>query len=180
MNRRYPYPQRNLNDFKPGDILVASDNNSALPPGFMGHAAIVINQTTIIESVMFKPYIRTYPIAFFLREHPLHAHYRPKSEKAGLQAKEIAERYLQTYNRNVALGKHRPPFSFSPTIPLKDPWKSVYCSKLVWLCYKHGPEINMKNDYFLFTPEDLDQVLSRDRRFDLLYKHPRFIFYIDT
>ena len=120
---RYPSSPRNWNDFRSGDILVASDNNSALPPGLMGHAAIVINPTTIIESVMFKPYIRTYPIASFLREHPLHAHFRPKSDKAGTQASQMAERYLQAYNRNVANGNHEPPFSFSPKIPLSDPWK---------------------------------------------------------
>ncbi|WP_240688929.1 YiiX/YebB-like N1pC/P60 family cysteine hydrolase [Ammoniphilus sp. YIM 78166] len=177
---RYHYPHRNFNDFRPGDILVASDNNSALPPGLMGHAAIVINETTIIESVMFKPYIRTYPIASFLREHPLHAHFRPRSEKVGMKAKEIAERYLQDYNRNARTGNHKPSFSFAPNIPLDDPWKSVYCSKLVWLCYKYGPKIKMKNDHFLFTPQDLDQVLSKDKRFELLYKHPNFIFYIDT
>lgn len=73
-----------------------------------------------------------------------------------------------------------PPFSFNPAIPLWDLWTTVYCSKLIWLAYYYGAGMALPNDYFLFTPEDIDSNLSRANEFEVAYKHPEFEFLIDT
>lgn len=166
--------------FLPGDVLVACDNVGSLPPGLMGHSAIVYDEKTIIEAVSTKPYIRKYSVASFLEEHPLHAQYRPKDPKVGLTAKNAAVKYLNYYRRNRKRGIERPTFSFSESIPLDDLRKSTYCSKLVWLAYAYGPKIKLENDHFLFSPEDLEVTLEKHPEFIRVYKHPYFDFTIDS
>ena len=166
--------------FMPGDILVACDNVGSLPPGLMGHSAIVFNKTTIIEAVSTKPYIRKYSIAKFMEEHPLHAQYRPNDPNVGVIAKNAAVKYLNYYRRNRKRGIERPEFSFSETTPLDDLRKTTYCSKLIWLCYAYGPKIKLDNDHFLFSPEDLEVTLEKHPEFIRVYKHPHFDFLIDS
>lgn len=70
-------------DFQPGDILVACDNAGQLPPGFMGHAAIVVDSKSIIESPGPNPPIEKSSVLEFLIFHPLHAQFRPQKAKMG-------------------------------------------------------------------------------------------------
>ena len=166
--------------YQAGDILTACDNELNVPTGYMGHAAIAVNSEVLIEAVITYPYIQLAPISEFEQKHPKHAVYRPLSPELGKAAADYAVRYWQASNDYKSQGINIPPFSFSPLIPLNDPWSSVYCSKLVWLCYRHGAGYSFYNDFMLFTPEDLDAVLSRDPNFALIYKHPEFQFYLDT
>lgn len=166
-------------DFQAGDILVSCDNVNGLPIGYMGHSAIVADPNHLIEAVIEPPFIRKDSIEQLLQAHPIHAHYRPLSKDFGQKAVAFANTYLQMYNDNVQKGKQLPPFSFSPNIPLTDPWGCVYCSKLVWLSYYYGANYPFFNDYLLFAPEDLEDALSHDANFVLLYKHQDFVFNID-
>ncbi|MGM8216692.1 hypothetical protein ACLIA0_14230 [Bacillaceae bacterium W0354] len=165
--------------FEAGDILVACDNVGDLPPGYMGHSAMVIDEEHIIEAVTSKPQVRKSPIEEFLTFHPNHVHFRCKDEKAAKQATKYALGYLKIYNDSLNQDKGVPPFTFSPFIALDNAWDGIYCSKLVWLCYYFGANIKFENDYFLFTPEDLATTLEQDDRFKLIYKHPQFEFKID-
>jgi hypothetical protein len=165
--------------FLPGDILVASDNVNGLPPGYMGHSAIIVDENHIIESIS-EPAIRKKPINGFLTNHPRHAHYRPVDSQIGKKAKEYAEQYLRKYLENLQKGKHQPKFAFKPEDPLDDPWSTIYCSKLIWLSYAKGAKIELENDFYLFSPEDLATTLSKDKRFELVYKHPDFGFNLNT
>jgi hypothetical protein len=165
-------------EFKPGDILVACDNVNGLPPGYMGHSVIVIDDQDVIESVTINPSIRQDTIAQFLEAHPLHAHYRPKSEELGQKAALYAQEYLAKYQENLEQGIERPEFSFWPQDSLDDLWGTIYCSKLVWLCYYYGAGYFFQPEGLWFSPQNLDEVLESDDNFELLYKHPEFNFYI--
>jgi hypothetical protein len=167
-------------NFVAGDILVACDNELHVPTGYLGHSAMCISPEYIIESVLTFPYVQIVPIEDFLLPHPKYAHYRPKSPQLGQLATRFALEYWQICQQNYARGIIIPPFSFSPSIPLADPWRSIYCSKLIWLSYYYGAGYTFFNDHFLFTPEDLDYILQRDSNFELIYKHPGFVFFIDT
>lgn len=167
-------------DFKPGDILVACDNfGDFLPPGYMGHAAIVINRSQIVEAVTSEPQVRKSSIQDFIMIHPRHIHLRCKDGKIGKEAAEYAKKYLEIFNENLEAGKYVPPFSFSTQIPLDDPWEGIYCSKLVWLCYYYGANMMFENDFYLFAPEDLATSLEVDDRFEVIYKHQDFKFHIN-
>lgn len=165
--------------FQPGDILVACDNVNGLPPGYMGHSAIVVDEHSLIEAVTTDPQIRKYPIDQFLKEHPTHAHYRCTNPQLARMAKEFAESFLLKYNENLQNGVKRPIFSFTTDVPLDDPWHSIYCSKLVWLSYYYGAGLKFENDYFVFAPEDLAKFLDKDPNFQVIYKHSNFHFKID-
>jgi len=166
--------------YKAGDILTACDNELNVPTGYLGHSAIVVDEERIVEAVITYPYVQVARIEDFLRVHPKHAHYRPIAPELGQAAAKYAIWYYQQSNHNKSMGVVVPPFSFSNQIPLQDPWTSIYCSKLVWLSYYYGAGYPFYNDYYLFTPEDLDTVLSKDPNFRLMYKHPEFLFLIDT
>lgn len=168
-----------IRTFQEGDILVACDNVNGLPPGYMGHSSIVVDQNSIIEAVGTYPQIRKHSIAHFLFEHPIHAHYRCKNPDLGKRASQFAENFLQKYNENLQNGIKSPVFSFKTTVPLDDPWHSIYCSKLVWLSYYYGAGLHFANDYFVFAPEDLAKSLEKDPNFEVVYKHPQFGFKID-
>ncbi|WP_166244188.1 hypothetical protein [Paenibacillus turpanensis] len=168
------------NGFQPGDILVACDNELNVPTGILGHAAIVVSPTQIVEAVITYPYVQLSVIESFRRIHPKHAVYRPNTPKLGEAAAQFAVWYLQQSNAYKKQGYNVPPFSFSSAIPLQDAWTSTYCSKLVWLSYFYGAGISFYNDFYLFTPEDLDTGLKNDPQFTLLYKHPEFQFLINT
>ncbi len=174
-----PHPALRIR-LQPGDVLTACDNELNVPPGLMGHSAIAVSEQEIVEAVIMKPYIRTAPKEHFFKSHPRCAVYRPVDSRAGMSAAHFAHWYWQQSNHYDRMGVHVPPFSFSQKIPLSDPWTGVYCSKLVWLSYYYSVGFELKNDFGLFTPEDLDANLSRDARFILLYKHPEFVFLIDT
>jgi len=167
-------------NFRAGDILVACDNAFNIPHGYWGHAAIMANENQVLEATDSFPYIRVLSIEQFMQDHPNHAQYRPKDPMVGANAAACAVDYLEKYRQNVANGQERPVFSFFGPSPLSDPWQTVYCSKLVWLSYYYGTGIKFPNDYFLFTPEDLDTVLKKDDRFTLIYRHPDFQFLINT
>jgi len=173
---------RNVNEigYRAGDILTACDNELHVPTGYLGHSAIVVDGEHVVEAVITFPYVQLGRIDDFLRVHPKHAWYRPVRSQLGSAAAAYAVQYLRESEANYGRGVLVPPFSFSPRIPLQDPWASIYCSKLVWLSYYYGGGYPFYNDFFLFTPEDLDTVLSRDPNFQLLYKHPEFHFVIDT
>lgn len=166
--------------YRPGDILTACDNELDVPDGLLGHSAIVIHPEYIIEAVIRKPHIQIARISTFLSHHPKHAHYRPKNKVWGEGAAAFAKAYLKRRRHNVRRGLNKPPFSFSPRKPLRDPFASVYCSKLVWLCYHYGARYTLRNDGFLFSPEDLDARLRKNKHFIKLYRHPKFKFYLDT
>lgn len=166
--------------FKPGDILCASDNyGDFLPPGYMGHSAIVVDQDSIIEAVTSHPQVKKSPIDEFLAIHPIHVHYRSKDPDSGNKAANFAEDFLQSYNDKLDNGLAVPPFTFSSQIPLDDLETGLYCSKLVWHSYYQGANITFDNDFFLFAPEDLATTLQNDSRFRQIYKHPEFGFKID-
>lgn len=165
-------------EFKPGDILVACDNVNGLPPGYMGHSVIVVDENNLIESVTLYPSIREDTIAQFVEAHPLHAHYRPKSAELGLRAAQYAKEYLAEYNENLKQGIEKPKFSFWPTDQLDDLWGTIYCSKLIWLCYYYGADYYFEPEGLWFSPQNLYEVLESDDNFELLYKHPEFNFNI--
>lgn len=166
--------------YRAGDILTACDNELNVPTGYLGHAAMAVNEEYLIESVITYPYIQVAPISSHEQVHPKQAVYRPNSPELGQKAVDFAINYWRISNENKSKGINVPPFSFSPQIPLNDMWSSIYCSKLIWLSYYYGAGYAFYNDYFLFTPEDLDAVLSRDPNFTLLYKHPEFQFLVNT
>jgi|GEM_PF-471639 len=166
--------------FLPGDILIASDNVNGLPPGYMGHSALVINSTQLIESVMKDPSIYQDSIEQFISDHPHHAHYRPKSAEMGQRAAEWAKSYLQEYQTKKKNGINKPKFNFGLSYSLDDPWETIYCSKLVRLAYLYGANYKLPNDYLWFAPQDLEEVLSQDSNFETVYKHPEFKFKIDV
>jgi hypothetical protein len=134
----------------------------------------------MIEAVITYPYIRLNSIDQFLNAHKKYALYRPRHEDMGRRAASYALQYYRISEMNRMHGILVPPFSFSPNIPLGDPWTSVYCSKLVWLSYYFGSHYAFYNDFFLFTPEDLDTDLQKDPNFMLLYKHPEFMFLVNS
>jgi hypothetical protein len=169
-----------LRGYMPGDILTACDNELNIAAGYLGHAAIVIDSSFIMESVIAFPHIQIVSIDNFLHIHPKHAHYRPRDPALGSAAVAFAMAYFQTARRNYSQGIYIPKFSFSDAIPLEDMWGSIYCSKLIWLSYKYGANYELHNDHYLFSPEDIDRALRDDMNFQLLYKHPEFLFLIDT
>lgn len=166
--------------YRAGDILTACDNDLDVPDGLMGHSAIAIDNKYMIEAVMSYPYVLKSPISNFLSHHKKRAVYRPKSKALGEKAAKYARWYYEESESNRQQGIPLPQFSFSPFIPLEDPWASIYCSKLVWLCYYHGTKTKLKNDDFLFTPEDIDRSLSKSKKFRKVYRHSKFRFMIDT
>ncbi len=166
--------------FQAGDILVACDNELNIPTGYLGHSGIAINDQYMIEAVMTYPYIQFEPISQFATKHPKHAVYRPNDPQIGRAAAQFALWYYNQSQANHQNGVVIPPFSFSPQIPLSDLWTSVYCSKLVWLSYYYGAGYPLNNDYFLFTPEDIQAILSDHPHFTEVYKHPEFQFLLDT
>ncbi len=166
--------------YRAGDILTACDNELAIPDGILGHSAIVINKSQMIEAVISRPHMQTASISKFVKNHPKHAIYRPKESSLGKAAAAYARSYLDQRNNYLRYGLERPSFSFSTDTVLHDPWSTIYCSKLVWLCYHHGAGYTFPNDHFLFTPEDLDTHLKKDSKFIMLYRHRKFNFLIDT
>ncbi|WP_411954256.1 hypothetical protein ACKXGF_13720 [Alkalibacillus sp. S2W] len=175
-----PVVTRRPNDFRPGDILVASDNfGDIFPSGYIGHSAIVVDELHIIESVSSHPQVRRLPAYNFLSVHTQVMHARPKDASIGLAATAYAKEYLKAYNNNLKQGKPVPEYSFTIQVPLNDPNEAIYCSKLVWLSYYYGANIEFDNNFFLFAPVDLEINLENDDRFDVLYKHPDFDFKIN-
>lgn len=172
-----PYQQEG---FQAGDILVACDNELNVPTGYLGHSALAINDQFMVEAVITYPYIQLMPIDTFLSVHPKHAVYRPADPRLGEAAARYAFWYYEQSEANRKQGLIIPPFSFSPNLPLSDPWISVYCSKLVWLSYYYGVGYLLKNDFFLFTPEDIEANLKNNPHFITVYKHPEFQFVVDT
>ncbi|WP_188206802.1 C40 family peptidase [Alkalibacillus aidingensis] len=166
--------------FKPGDILVACDNAwEEMPPGYMGHSAIVVDEKHTVEANVSDPEVRMELIEDFIDIHPMYMHIRCKNQEAAQKASNYAVNYLRIYNGCKEQDLPVPPFSFSPYVPLDDPWSAIYCSKLVWLSYYYGAGIKIENDHFLFAPEDIATKLENDPRFEVLYKHKDFEFKID-
>lgn len=120
--------------FKPGDILVASDNVIGVPNGYIGHAALVIDEHSILESTNIHESISINPIDKFIRNHDWYAHYRPKDAVMGEKAVRWGLVYYEKYKENVAEGLNQPKFSFMPSFNMKEIWNTIYCSKLVWFC----------------------------------------------
>ncbi|MFD1737515.1 hypothetical protein ACFSCX_13225 [Bacillus salitolerans] len=180
----YPRINKNISrnnvTYKAGDILVGSDNMNGLPQGYMGHAALVVDDKHIIDSVMSDPIVRKVPIEEFLMNHPNHAHFRPKSEKMGQDAAQYAESYLKNFEKNVEKGIAKPIFYFTIQTPLQDEWTYIYCSKLVWLSYYYGASYEFTNDHLWFAPEDLYTNMMNNPDFELIYIHPDYGFYIDV
>jgi len=174
-----PHPALRIR-LQPGDVLIACDNEWNVPPGFRGHSAIAVSEQDIVEAVVTKPYIRIAPREHFYESHPRCAVYRPVDGRMGASAAHFAHWYWQQSSHYARMGFHVPPYSFSNRIPLSDPWAGVYCSKLAWLSYYYSSGVELKNDFGLITPEDLDASLSRDGRFILLFKHLDFVFLTDT
>jgi uncharacterized protein YycO len=176
-------PQRTYHrarDFKAGDILVASDNVNDVYTGYMGHSAIVISETELIESPGGHPAIRQDSIQQYLDQHPAHVHYRPKSAEMGQNAAEWTKGYLAKYKENLASGEKKPEFSFSLSADLDDPWVYIYCSKLVWLAYYKGAGYEFENDYLWLSPEDLYSNLKDNDQFEEIYMNPDFEFKLNT
>ncbi|WP_244865230.1 YiiX/YebB-like N1pC/P60 family cysteine hydrolase [Xylanibacillus composti] len=167
-------------EFQAGDILVACDNALHVPAGYLGHSAIAVDGTYMVEAVLTFPYIRLVPIDQFFSDHRRMAVYRARDSRAGAAAAAFARWYYEQATRNYEQGKIVPPFSFSPAIALSDPWTSVYCSKLVWLSYYYGAGIALPNDFFLFTPEDIAAAAQSGEYLVTVYKHPEFQFVLNT
>ncbi|MEX2104291.1 MAG: hypothetical protein WD907_03035 [Bacilli bacterium] len=166
--------------FQAGDILVASDNIGGLPPGYMGHSAIVVDPEHMVEAPGSNITIRKEKITQFLRYHPIHAHYRPVSSELGAKAAHYAVELYKQYKHSIENGTNQLQFSLWTIQALNDPMRYIYCSKLVWLSYFYGANYEFPNDYLWFAPEDLEEVLSEDDQFKLMYKHPEFGFKINV
>ncbi|HUC92322.1 MAG TPA: hypothetical protein VMS09_09865 [Paenibacillus sp.] len=167
-------------ELRAGDILTACDNELAVPDGYLGHSAIAVDGDYIVEAVISFPYVQLARTVQFFRAHPKCAVYRPVNPAMGLSAARYAYQYYSFCDYNYKMGLSYPPFSFSSRIPLNDPWTSIYCSKLIWNSYYYGAGYALKNDFGLFTPEDLDTFLTSDPHFVRLYRHPAFMFHVDT
>jgi uncharacterized protein YycO len=166
-------------NYKPGDILIGCDNLNGLPYGYMGHVALVVDEEMVIEAVMTNPIIRKVPIKRFIENHPNHAHYRPISKEIGEKAADYAFAYLKKFEENKKNDISSPIFYFTIQTPLTDEWTYIYCSKLIWLSYYYGANYEFSNDHLWFAPEDLYANLVNNKDFELVYKHPNFIFYIN-
>ncbi len=167
-------------DFRPGDILVASDNVKKELSGYMGHSALVVNEKEVVEAVGGHPAITKDPIKDFLRKHPIHAQFRPKNKEVGEKVTEFALQYYEKYQENLDQGIKKPIFSFQLSQNLDDLWEFTYCSKLIWLCYHYGAGYTFENDDLWFSPEDLYHNLIDNEAFELVYRHPDLQFLIDT
>ncbi|MEQ6391175.1 hypothetical protein RZN22_17970 [Bacillaceae bacterium S4-13-58] len=165
--------------YKPGDLLIASDNQNGLPAGYMGHSAMVVDEEHAIDSVASSPIVRKIPISHFLESHPQHAHYRPKSEEMGQKAVNYALNYLKKFKENKENGIDKPKFYFSLQTPLKDEWTYIYCSKLIWLSYYYGADYEFPNDHLWFAPEDIYNAVKENPNFEKVSIHPEFGFNID-
>ncbi len=166
--------------FQAGDILVACDNLNGLPYGYMGHSAMVVDESSIIEGVVTNPIIRKVPIENFFNNHKLFSHFRPKNKEMGEKAAKYAINYLETFNENKEKGIAKPIFLFTVNTPLDDEWNYIYCSKLIWLSYYYGAGYEFPNDHLWFAPEDLYTNLKDNPDFEVMYIHPDFVFYIDA
>ncbi|MDX8045199.1 hypothetical protein SH601_04285 [Gracilibacillus sp. S3-1-1] len=175
---KYFYATR-VRDYQPGDILVASDNVKTELTGYMGHAAIVVNENELVEAPGTAIAIVRESIQQFLAKHPLHAQFRPVQSKLGQQATQYAIDYHQTYMKNLENGIQQPTFSFTLAQQLDDPWDKIYCSKLVWLCYHYGADYTFENDHLWFSPEDLYHQLLENKDFEIIYQHEEVEFLID-
>ncbi len=160
--------------------MVACDNVNDLPTGYMGHSAIVVDSTHIIEALPGIPSIRKSKITEFLKDHPRHVQYRPNDKKVGKNAAQWARKYRQQHRKNLKQGVQKPVFTFFSMSPLDDSKKAIYCSKLVWLSYFYGAKHRFPNDFLWFSPEDLATRLSKDSAFKLVHKHPEFRFKLNT
>ncbi|QOR68842.1 hypothetical protein IM538_06680 [Cytobacillus suaedae] len=167
-------------NYRAGDILVACDNLSGLPFGYMGHSALLVDDSNIVEAVVTNPIIRKVPVESFFEDHKLYAHFRPKNKEMGEKAAKYALNYLETFNENKEKGIAKPIFLFSIKSPLKDEWTYIYCSKLIWLSYYYGADYKFPNDHLWFAPEDLYTNLKDNPDFEVMYIHPEFVFYIDA
>jgi hypothetical protein len=167
-------------DFKPGDILVASDNVYEKLTGYVGHSALVVDQAHVIESPGRHPAIRKDTVQQFLDKHPQHAHFRPKSQEMGQKAAQYAKVYLKEYEKKLEDGENKPVFSYTLSQSLKDPWEYIYCSKLIWLSYYYGADYQLENDYLWFSPEDLFTNLKDSDDFEMLYKNVGINFDLNT
>lgn len=170
--------QERIREFRAGDILVASDNLEEEKTGYVGHSAIIINPNELIESPGGHPAIVQDGIRQFLEHHPAHAHYRPKSPELGKKAAAFAKTYLAKYKENLKTGIKSPKFSYSleAVQGLDDPWKWIYCSKLVWLCYHYGANYTFPNDFLWFSPRKLYEILRVDQNFIEMYRSPTINF----
>lgn len=104
--------------------------------------------------------------------------FAPKKQN-GQKAAAYAQNFFKTFVENVNTGVPTPVFSLSLSHSLDDPWRSIYCSKFVWLCYYYGANYEFQRGYFWFAPEDLYEVLEEDPNFKQIYRHDNFHFYID-
>lgn len=177
---RWGEPEIRSVDFKPGDILVASDNLNTKLSGYMGHSAIVVNDQEMVESPGGDISIIKAANQKFLRHHPVYAHYRPIDPELGRKAAKYAEDYYQEYEKKRLNGENKPIFSFKLSQSLKDPWEYIYCSKLVWLAYHYGADYSFKNDFLLFSPEDLHSNLKDNDDFEQIYQHEDLHFKLNT
>lgn len=176
------HEQDRIRDFRAGDILVASDNENDEKTGYVGHSAIVISPYELIESPGGHPAIVKDGIRQYLESHRAHAQYRPKSPLMGENAAAFARSYLAQYRENLKNGIKLPKFSYSieAVQGLDDPWKLIYCSKLVWLCYHYGANYTFPNDFLWFSPQDLFEILKADPNFIEIYRSPHINFLLDT
>jgi hypothetical protein len=167
-------------NYRAGDILVACDNLNGLPYGYMGHSALVVDESNIVEGVVTNPIIRKVPVDNFLSNHKLYAHFRPKNKEMGENAARYALSYLEQFNENKKNGISKPVFLFTVNTPLNDEWNYIYCSKLIWLSYYYGAGYMFPNDHLWFAPEDLYTILKSNPDFEVMYIHPDFVFYLDV
>ncbi|WP_280967004.1 peptidoglycan amidohydrolase family protein [Evansella cellulosilytica] len=161
--------------FKPGDILVASDNKKGIPNGYMGHAIIMVDNERILESDYQDDSIAVNHITKFFKDHEWYALYRPINEKMGELAVNWGLAYHEKYKKNVNQGVNKPLFSFLPS-KLTDLWSTIYCTKLVWLCYYYGANYDFSHEGLWISPYQLDNQLKKDKNFQLIYEHPKHYF----
>ncbi|SHM70146.1 hypothetical protein [Gracilibacillus kekensis] len=166
-------------DFQAGDILVASDNVKSELTGYMGHTALVINESELIESPGSEPAIVKEPIQQFMDKHPVHAQFRSVNDDIGKNAARYATDYFEKYQYNLKEGLSKPSFSFNLSQSLDDPWDKIYCSKLIWICYHFGANYTFENDHLWFSPEDLYHQLIENKDFEMIYQHEDVKFLID-
>lgn len=133
----------------PGDILLSHEKQrltSIFIKGFWDHAAIVTNKNTVIEAVGGG--VREVPLQEWLYKKDFVVLIRPTypSKKIGAMAAQFSFGYIG-YKYNFS-------FSFSNPFRWASARRGVYCSQLVYLCYKKADPDFMKNRKEKILPID--------------------------
>ena len=133
---------------RPGDIMVSNSTSSS---GFTGHAGIVVDYSGSVVSIAgYGSYPAKYSLSTWFSRYPNEKVVRLSDASPGQAAATWASNYVVNYSHV--------PYGISD---LALPYKTTYCSKLVWNAYYFGANYtlpyyyNMTFGYNLSAPYDL-------------------------